>query len=123
MTSTNSNPSCPSAQPPSPVTRLTIQGIGNVISFKNNKMLARGRLFTKPEYQAWMDRATESIVLQLFSKCQTGDAATQLECWKRLRTFLSGLSDDSVKQLPEGAWKVEFVEAVDAGADILIERL
>jgi len=86
-------------------------------------MLARGRLFTKPEYQAWMDRATESIVLQLFSKCQTGDAATQLECWKRLRTFLSGLSDDSVKQLPEGAWKVEFVEAVDAGADILIERL
>lgn len=127
------SPSCPenshSANPRSEGIRLSVTGIGHVIPFKNRKRAildrktGKMRTLTEPKVAQWMERATEAIVLKLFSSCQTGDAATQRECLSQLRTFLCGLSDDSVKQLPMGSWEVEYVEKGDEGFELVIGEI
>lgn len=108
---------------------LKIQGIGPVPSFKNTKSLFKnkktGKLFvaTNPVKKRWMQSAEELIGLQLLFYYQTIGAETRQECLKRLQTFLSDLVDDSVRELPEGGWKVEYVEPGKEGCEILIERI
>lgn len=45
--------------------KLKIQGIGEVPSMKNSKMIARGRLMTDPRKQHWMEAAQGLLQSQL----------------------------------------------------------
>lgn len=109
--------------------RLSIRGIGHIPSFKNRKRTRVDRKtlkphnFTDPKHKKRMDRLEDAIVCALFSACPIDESETPLECSKRLRTLLSGLCDDSIREIPCGEWNVEFVAAGAEGIDIEITKL
>ena len=109
-----------------PSIRLTVQGLGHIPSFKNQKMIVtkpKPRLMTKPERQEWMDEAAACIESQLISAYQTAEAATptgqSLQSW-----ILSSLPlDDDLVWIgvPCGSWR--RVKPGEEGCEILIEQL
>jgi hypothetical protein len=105
----------------------------HIPSFKNSKMLVsktpQGRplenpfLATKREFQEWMEKAVQSIESQLLSACQTGSDATP-QVLSKLSAMLSLLpADDSVNDLVEGSWTVQFVPPGQEGAVVTLTRL
>lgn len=102
---------------------LTIEGLGHVPSFKNSKLLTRGRTITKPEYQAWMERAVRSIVSALRSEFQTRgieitmgpSALSSIACLLPL--------DDSRQWIPEHSVTTQCVSPGQEGAVVKIERI
>lgn len=102
---------------------LSIRGCGPITSFKNTKMLSRGRLITAPEKQKKMESYTLAIESQLHSAFQTigGETLTghSLASWIRSSVPL----DDSIQWVPEIHIRAERVARGEEGADILIERL
>jgi hypothetical protein len=127
MNSTNSAPSSPSAQVASSSTpqsiRLTIQGLGEVVSFKNSKVIASGKLFTKPRYAEWMKNCTDSFALQLLCEYRTRENATPTGLSRPSWIALSVPLDDSVREIVEERIVVQFVEKGQEGAEIVIENL
>lgn len=63
------------------------------------------------------------ILFALYSACQTKEGATDSECLKQLRTALCGLSDDSLKEIPEFSFGYKYVENQLAGVEITITKL
>jgi hypothetical protein len=55
---------------------LKIQGLGHVPSFKNSKMIARGKLITDPKKQAWMEQCISLMAAQLSSSCPMSETGT-----------------------------------------------
>lgn len=108
---------------------LKVTGLGHIPSFKNRKMAVRdhtnGKLKTvsPPEVKLRMERLENAIVSALYSESQIVGNETHSECWKRLRTVLSGLCDDSIKEIPCGSWDVEYVDAGEEGIVIEIEEI
>jgi len=103
--------------------KLDVRGIGDVPSFKNNKMIARGRLITNPKRQKWMEHCIQLIESQLNYAMQTSAGETltgqQALCW----IAQSLPCDDSRSFIPE-----LHITAVDCtkgeeGATITIERI
>lgn len=103
--------------------RLNVKGLQHVPSFKNSKLIARGRLITKPERQVWMEKATQSFVSQLISLSQTIGDGTWTDQQRR-SWILSHLPEDDSRQ-----WIKEIhIECTEVykgceGAVIEIERL
>lgn len=105
----------------------------HVPSFKNAKRwitqtprgepLKRPFLITSPEFQVWMDRAADDFVSQLLSMFATTLDGIQREPSKLSQILSCMPSDDSVRELVEGSWKVEHVPPGEEGAKIVIERL
>lgn len=116
------------APAPLPVTLRIILG-QSVPSFKNRKRAiqdrntGRLRTLTEPETKQRMDRLEKAIEFALYSWSATGARETDLECRKQLRTVLSGLSDDSLKEIPAFSFGVRCVEAGQEGVEITIEPL
>jgi hypothetical protein len=79
--------------------RLEIKGLGHVPSFKNNKMLARGRVITNPENQKWMERCVESFESQLICLYQT--SADGMRTGRSLQSWIASVLplDDSVREI------------------------
>lgn len=108
---------------------LTIKGVGVIPAFKNRKRAIQDRntgkmrTLTEPSIKKRMDRIENAILFALYSLCATADAETQQECLKQLRIALSGLSDDSIRELPQGSWGTEYVKKGEEGAMITIEQL
>lgn len=102
---------------------LKISGLGNVPSFKNNKMLTRGKMITDPVKQKWMDRATRSLESQLLSAIRRTLAGTPMVPNQHFWIALSEQFDDSVQWIPEISVKATKCEKGEEGADILIEML
>jgi hypothetical protein len=117
------NGSKDSTQNSSSPIRLTIRGLGHVVSFKNNKVIGKGRLFTKPSYREWMRKCTDSFALQFICAYRTTERgmpmARSLPSW----TACVAPYNDSVRNIPEQHVYVEIVPNGEEGADILIERL
>lgn len=105
-----------------PAIRLEVRG-SHVPSFKNGKMLCRGRLITHPEKQKWMEATAKSLESQLRSLYQT--SATEMATGQSLRSWiLTSLPlDDSLKWigLPSGDWRK--VKKGDEGAILEITPL
>lgn len=59
--------------------KIAVQGVGHPISFKNNKMLTRGRVITNPKNQKWMEQATEHIESALRCWCQINGIEIQTD--------------------------------------------
>jgi hypothetical protein len=110
------------SQNSSPI-RLTIQGIGHVPSFKNLKVIGRRGLYTKPRAKAWMQACSDSIALQLLCLFRISENATPTGRSRQSWIASYVPLDDSVREIVEERIRVEFVEAGQEGAEILIERL
>lgn len=102
---------------------LRVSGQGHVPSFKNNKMMTRGRLITDPKKQQWMEKAAASIESQLRSLFQTAGAGMQTgqSAHSLIPTCLP--LDDSLEWIgvPCGNW--HRVKKGEEGAEITIEKI
>lgn len=102
---------------------LTVLLSQPVCSFKNTKrsILDRNtglqRTLTPAKIKKRMQELEDGIVSGLYSSCQTGSAGTDSAWLKRLRTALSGLSDDSLTQIPESSFAVQYADQ----AGVMIE--
>lgn len=94
-----------------------------ITSLPNGKPLKKPFLITSPEFQRWMEKAADSLESQLLSKCQTGSDGTPQVRSKLFAMCLSLPADDSVRDLPEGQWKVVHVPPGEEGAVIVIEEV
>lgn len=70
-----------------------------------------------------MDRLEKAMLFALYSLCPTGASGTPSECWKPLQTLLSGLCDDSIREIPAGSWTVEYVPKGEEGINVEIEQI
>lgn len=106
-------------KPNNPI-RLTLD-LGPVPSFKNGKLLSRGRLITDPKKQKWMRRAVSNIMSQLVSLAMTtGDETSTVR--QRLSLIVSSLpADDSCKFISKIT--IQHYKGPRAGAVIMIEPL
>lgn len=108
---------------------LRLEGLGHVPSFKNQKRTRVDREtmkpvnFTEPSVKHRMKAIEDAIVCALFSLCQTTESETRMECRKRLQTLLSGLLDDSIREIPKGEFDVEYVDKGKEGVAIEIELI
>ena len=106
-----------------PNIKLNVVGLENVPSFKNQKMIARGRLITNPERQKWMERCTQGFVSQLLSVIQTIEGETltgqQVQSW----IACNMPSNDSRQWIPELHITSEQCSKGEEGATIMIERI
>lgn len=105
---------------------LEVKDLGNVPGFKNSKLLTRGRLVTKPEFQKWMQNCTDSFVVQLNSGLATIAAGMPMDAPApsliALLRQLRGL-DDSRQWIPEQHIYCEAVEKGFEGAEMTIEQI
>lgn len=105
---------------------LHIRKHGHIPSFKNNKMLTRGKLITNPKRQKQMDAITQDLRFTLISLFRTTGGATQTEHSARCLTALCEHStkfDDSHQWLPRISIQTKVVEKGFEGADITITLL
>lgn len=102
---------------------LRVRGQGHVPSFKNSKMLCRGRLITDPKKREWMDAATASLVFQLYSASVTHAPETGTE--RCLRSLIASATqfDDSIQWIPEIHVRAVRCAKGDEGAEIAITLL
>lgn len=103
---------------------LEIRGCGNIVSFKNSKMVTRGKLITAPEKQEAMQRYSAALESALYSAFRTSETATPTGCSLRSWIASSVPADDSWKHIPksDGYECIEVPEG-EEGADIIIEPL
>lgn len=81
------------------------------------------RTLTEPQAKQRMDRLEKAIEFALYSSCRTEKDETDSDYLKRLRTVLSGLCDDSLKEIPEFSFGVEYVAKGREGVRIEIEEI
>lgn len=111
--------------------KIVLNVVGHQIpSFKNRKraILDRNtgkmRTLTEPSVKKRMDLIENAILSELYSSVQIREGETHSECLKRLRIALSGLCDDSTKEIPQGQWEtIHHVTKGKEGAIIEIEEL
>ena len=100
-----------------------VRGVGHIPSFKNSKLLTRGRLITKPEYQKQMRKITDVIECQLRSQLAmkgTGITTGPIPL-SRIASLLP--LDDSRKWIPEHSVTTALCSKGQKGANITIERI
>ena len=102
--------------------KLSIEGIGHVPSFKNSKMIARGRLITDPKKRLWMDKATAALKSQLKSLSATKGGVISTGQHRHCLTA-SLPQDDSWQWIAELNVKAIKVAKGKEGAVITIELL
>lgn len=101
----------------------------NVPSFKNSKrsILDKNsglqRTLTPKKMKARMNLLEGRIVSALYSECRTSGGEMDLECQRQLQTVLSGLLDDSLKEIPEFSFGVHRIEKGFEGVDIFITEI
>ncbi len=97
--------------------KLSVRGIGPVPAKKNSKLICRGMLITKPEYQRWMKACLDGFISQLSSATPTAAGATSTA--DSQRSWTSSLpSDDNWMVIPHIAVRGVLVPKGDEGADI-----
>jgi hypothetical protein len=103
---------------------LRIRGIGHIPSKKNaHYPLTNGGLGIDKSVRERMKYLEYAIESALYSLCQTTESGMRSECLKQLRTRLSGLLDDSIREIPSGAWATVKVPKGEEGLDIIIDVL
>jgi hypothetical protein len=115
---------CNSSQTVPGAVRLVVRTGFNIPSKKNKHFpLTNGGLGIDKAVKQKMAHLESSILSALYSWCPTGASATDSECRKQLRTLLYSLSDDSIREIPEASFGVEYVPAGEEGCIIEITVL
>lgn len=102
---------------------LHVRGMGPVPAKKNSKMLTRGRLITKPEYQEWISRCVQSFESQLTCSTLTNAVETETEPQRRSRIASSLPADDCWTEMEWGHIRGSLCHKGQEGAVITIERI
>lgn len=102
---------------------LSVKGIGHVPSFKNSKMMTRGRLITDPKKQKWMAKCTKDIESQLRYLFLITDPGTETECIPRSRIVSSLPLDDCLDWIGSHSVSWRKVNKGEEGAIVEIEAL
>lgn len=102
---------------------LIIQNLGHIPSFKNSKLLTRGRLITDPKKQKVMELITQAIESQLNSYTAIKDGETWMEGCQQSLIAWSKQFDDSSDWIPEIRITSKHVQKGNEGAIILIEEI
>jgi hypothetical protein len=102
---------------------ISLRGIGHPPSFKNKKMLTRGKLITDPKKQQWMRAVKHSIESQLLSVFATKGIATGTAHTQPCKIASLVPLDDCLQWIPSHSVHTLWVSKGDEGADILIERI
>lgn len=92
-------------------------------SFKNRKMLTRGRLITSPKNQKWMEECIQSFVSQFDFYFPIIDDVMQMGPSRQFLIASSLPLDDSRQWIPELHVICEEIEKGSEGAVITIEAL
>ena len=95
----------------------------NVVSFKNSKLMARGRLITDPRKQKQMERIAQDFASQLLSLYQTSGGETGTGC--SLQSWIASVMpwDDCRQAVPEISVSFREVAKGDEGCDVEITPL
>lgn len=93
-------------------------------SKKNHHFPGKGGhvLIDKPIKER-MAQLEDGILSALYLWCQTRESGTDLAWQKHARMLLSGLSDDSLREIPQSSFGVEYVPKGSEGVIITIELL
>jgi hypothetical protein len=102
---------------------IYIRGVGHIPSFKNSKMLTRGKIITKPAYQKQMKLITDAIESQLRSALAMRGIGTTTGPIPPSRIASLLPLDDSRKWVTESYTNTRLVSKGNEGADITIERI
>lgn len=106
---------------------LKIQGVGEIPSFKNSKMIARikGRpaLITDPRKRRIMEKIIHSIELQLRSLFRIDEIVMETGLIPPCKIASFTPLDDSLKWIPEHSVRLQRVSKGQEGAIIEIQRL
>ena len=113
----------PSSKDPDTSLLIKVRGCGNLVSFKNTKMIARGRLITDPKKQAKMEQYIHAIISNLLSMYPTIAQETATGCLQQFVIASSMPADDSWQWIPEISVRVVKVAPGEEGCDILLTRL
>lgn len=127
----NSNACSPAPAPaPLPATlTLRVRGAGEIPSFKNTKRAildrrtGKLRTLTPAPIKRRMQALEDAMLFELCSASRITANGTLLACWKPLPIVLSGLSDDSTREIPQGSWDTIQVPPGEEGVDILISEI
>lgn len=92
-------------------------------SFKNSKLLTRGKLITKPEYQRIMQEITHAFESGLRSATLIADIETWTEGCHVVSTVWLQRFDDSRQWLPSLSVTGLEVEKGQEGCDLTLELL
>lgn len=96
----------------------------HIPSFKNHKHSNRhGFVYTDRRVKKLMQDLESSILSGLYSTSQTTANETDSGCWKQLRTALSGLCDDSVREIPECSFSTKECDKGQEGVTIEIYEI
>lgn len=102
---------------------LRVRGLGHVPSFKNNKMLTRGRLITDPQNQKWIERCIRDLESQLRFMYRTKRDVTETEPPRLCLTHWSNQFDDSVQWIPQISINTFRVPKGSEGATVILEEI
>lgn len=99
--------------------------LGEPVPSKKNRHFpgSDGKIKIDQGIKQRMKRLENAIVLALYSRCQTTESAMDSECRKQLRTLSLNLCDDSVREIPQHYWCVEYVPKGQEGVTIQIQEL
>lgn len=109
--------------------KLEIKLGENIQSFKNKKRSildsssGKQRTLTPKKTKQHMDRIEHAIESALFLRCQTSVGVMDSGWQRQLQIVLSGLLDDSLAEIPEFSFGVEYVEKGEEGVVIEIEEI
>lgn len=97
----------------------------HIMSKKNKHYPSAGghRILMDKKTKVHMENLENAILFELYSSSRTTESETHSECLKQLRTVLSGLSDDSIREVPSGSWGVEYATKGNEGVAITITPL
>lgn len=106
--------------------KLVVQGLGEVPSFKNRKVIGRDRkgrpmLFTKDEVKERMELLTKAIEYQLRSSLLIDETGTVMECIPQSRIVSSLPLDDSLNWIGSHSVSWRRVRNGEEGFEIVIE--
>lgn len=107
----------------SPPIKLVVKGLGDVPSFKNSKMLTRGRLITDPKKQQWMERCTKAFESQLRTWFQAAgiEISTEPTALSRIASLVP--LDDCLHWIRPGSQDWHVVSKGEEGAVVTVEPI
>ena len=105
------------------IAHIAVRGF-HIPSFKNHKHSNRqGHVYCDSRVKGLMTQLESGILSALYSSSPTNESVTDSVCLKPLRTALSGLSDDSLREIPEAAFSHQVVPKGQEGVVIEIYEL
>jgi hypothetical protein len=111
-----------------PTIKLVVQGLGEVPSFKNKKVIGRSRngkatLYTKGNVKDQMELFTRALEFQLRSLLQTSGTVTEMGCIPPSKIASSLPLDDSLAWIGTHSVSWRKVKKGEEGFEITIEPL